>query len=137
MGRRTTTDSHLIDFSPLGFVGAEVNAFRHYGIFPLLEVGQPVACGLVGVGAMGSSCRRILAGVHNVMVIETCRAAPEVQFLEVVVLLPSLAGQSNAAADLLGEGRRQINDRVITIAVVVLVRAMGIEDNVHAGLHEG
>ena len=132
MGRRAASNNHLIDFGPLGFVGGEVNTFRYYGIFPLFKVSRPVTSGLVRVGTMGGGCRGILADFQHVMVIELGSAAPEVQFVEIVVLLPGLTGRGNAVADLRGECRRQIDDRIIAVAVVVFVRAMGIEDEVHA-----
>ena len=44
------------------------------------------------------------------------------------VLLSGLPGQGNAAADLLGQCRRQIDDRVVAVAVVIGIGAVCVED---------
>ena len=99
-------------------MGIEVDASGHHGVFSPFKVGQPIASGLVTSAAAGG-CYGLLAGVQDLVVKEFCGAAPEVQFVEIVVLLPGFAGQGNAAADSLSECRRQFDDGVIAVAIVV------------------
>ena len=130
------TSNHLVALCSLGFLGVEVDAIVHDGIFSPFKVSQPVASGLATSAATGG-CYGLLAGVQDIVVKELRRAAPEVEFIEVAVLLPGLTGHGNAAADFLGKFRRQFDDGVIAVAIEVFVRAMGIEDKVHEKAPKG
>ena len=66
---------------------AAIDTSGQYCVLLSFQVNQPVASGLIRVGSIGGG-NGILAGVENVVIKELSRAAPEVEFPEIGVLLP-------------------------------------------------
>ena len=122
--RGAATDDHLVTLDPLGLAGRKVGGGGHQGVPVLLQPGQPVLRRLFG-------CQGFLAGIHQSAVVELRRAAPEVQFVKVVVLATCLTSQFHAAADLVDQLRRQPHHGIVAVPVEVGVGAVRVQDDRH------